>query len=258
MRRPDTRPTTIYWLVDVRPEILTKWPNGYPFYCGKTVMRPMARFSTHRCDMRKYPHKAISKRLNECGEYVRVQTMEVVPHTVNWVDREKHWIYTLRLLWPGAVNLTAGGQGHAGYVASVESRIKRSPLMKGRVFSEEHRANIGKASANRSPDVYKRIGQSNKGRITSPETRAKISAAGKGRKRSVETRARISAAHMGKKGKKASAETRAKMSAAHKGRETSPEWRANLSKALRGKAKSHEHVINSVDAKRAKRELAVG
>lgn len=253
-RRPNTRDTLIYWLFDVRPEILAQWPKGYPFYCGKTVMRLMARINKHRSDARKYPNKAISKRLNECGEHFRVQVVEVVPCTVNWSDREKFWISTLRLLWNGAVNLTAGGQGQAGYVPSDEVRMKLSNSLKGRVFSDEHRANIGKASASRSPDVYRRIGESQKGRTASPETRQKLSVAGKGKPKSPETRARMSAAQSARpKRKPISDETRAKMSAASKGKKKSAEHAANVSAGLKGKKKTATHVANSVAAKRLRR-----
>lgn len=244
-RIPNTRPTLIYWLVDMRPETLMTYPKGLPFYCGKSVeMR--ARFTKHRSDARKYPNTDIGKRLNECGEFVRIQIMESVPPGSNWAEREAFYVYSIRTLYPGTVNITSGGQGAPGCVQSPELRARRSAAMKGRVFSTEHCAKIGIASANRSPDVYRRIGESQKGRTASLETRAKLSAAGKGRKlapRSPEHCAKLSA---WRKGKKRTLESRAKQSAAMKGRAFSAEHCAKISATLKGRKKSPAHIANFV------------
>jgi hypothetical protein len=229
-RIPNTRPTLIYWLFDTRPETLIEWPNGRPFYCGKTVLRPSARFDKHRSDAKRCPVRAISKRLIECGQHVRLQIMETVSPNADWSARERYWILTLRTLYSGAVNITEGGQGSAGYIPSLETRAKRSASLRGRVFSLETRAKIGLASRNRSPEVYAKIGASQRNRTASPETRAKLSVAGKGKKRSEETRARMAAARKNRtpesyaragaklKGRVFSAETIAKMSASQKQR----------------------------------------
>lgn len=241
-RTRNTRPTTIYWLVDVRPEILVQWPRGYPFYCGKTVLRPQYRFDRHRRDSFKFPDRPLSKRLRECDEFVSVRTMETVPADADWIEREKFWIYTLRLLWTGALNIADGGQGVPGYVASVEVRAKQSAALTGRVISKETRARIGKATASRDPSVYRKISLSNKGRIVSAETRSKLSAAGKGKKRSAETRARMSLAQKGLRKPPISEETRAKMRASRKKQVMSSEWCAKISKALKGRPRSKLHV----------------
>jgi len=193
-RVPNTRPTVIYWLIDVRPETLVVWSNGLPFYCGKTVIKPALRYSKHRSDARKHPERTIAKRIHECGDHIRMQTMEVVTFGSDWGEREKFWIHTIRLLYPNTVNKTSGGQGMPGYIPSPETRAKRSTSLKGRVFTAEHRARIGLASANRSPDVCVRIGASQKGKTISAEHRLKLSSAGLGKKRSAETRARMKAA----------------------------------------------------------------
>jgi hypothetical protein len=225
-RIPNTRPTVIYWLIDVRPEILREAPSGIPFYCGKTILRPKDRFQKHTSDANKYPAKAISVRLNKCGNHIRVQIMETVSPSDDWAAREKFWIRMLRLASNDAVNITAGGQGVPGYIPSAETRAKRSVALKGRVFTAEHRANIGKASANRSAETRAKMSAWQVGKKLSAEHRAKVSAAGKGRKLSDETRARMSATTRNRdpekraragaklKGRVFSAETIARMSAA--------------------------------------------
>lgn len=222
-RIPNTRPTLIYWLFDVRPETMIEWPNGRPFYCGKTVLKPSARFAKHRSDAKRCINRPISQRLTECGSYVRLQIMETVSSGDDWPARERFWISSLRSLYPDTVNITEGGQGSPGYLPSPETRAKRSASLKGRVFSVEHRAKIGLASKNRAPGVYAKIGESQRGRTATLETRAKLSAAGKGKKRSEETRARMVIA-----AKNRSPERYAKTGAKLKGRVFSTETIAKM------------------------------
>lgn len=226
-RARTNRPTVVYWLFDMRPEITARYPNGYPFYCGKTVMRPEQRLCSHYVAARKYPGRPISKRLNECGKHVRIQIMATAPACASWVEQEqtwialeKQWIYALRLLWVGAVNVADGGSGAAGVVRSAEFRKKLSEVHKGtkrgpmsaetrakmsawrtgrkrKPFSEEHRARLSAAAKNRSPELRAAIGDRSRGKTLTPEQREKLSASLRGKKRgpySAEHRAKISAA----------------------------------------------------------------
>lgn len=227
-RIPNTRPTSIYWLFDVRPETLVELSNGRPFYCGKTVGSPAKRFCKHRSDARRKPDTLIAKWLKLCGEFVQVRVMETVNASDDWCERESAWISTIHLLHPGGANVTSGGQGAPGYIPSLATRAKRSASLMGRVFSPEHRAKIGIASRNRDPEVYAKIGASQRYRTTSPETRAKISAAGTGKKKSEETRARMVAA-----AKNRSLERYAKTGAKLKGRVFSAETIARMRVAAR-------------------------
>lgn len=127
-RRLEMRPTTIYWLEDCRPETLRRWPNGKPFYCGKTVHSPEKRFEQHRYQATISPHKKMSKHILACEPHIRVRTMEVVPPNGNWEEREKWWIYTLRLLWPQCFNVASGGQGASG---TIHSRQARANMKRG-------------------------------------------------------------------------------------------------------------------------------
>lgn len=213
-RVPNTRPTFIYWLFDLRPETLAlHGSKGWPFYCGKTIESVIQRVKNHRAVARKHPNRPVSKWLNACGDSVRFSIIEVVSSSDDWRERERFWIKTIRLFYPGGANVTDGGEGTPGLVQSSEHRAKISAAHKGRKLSPERRAKMC-------------------GRVVSAETRAKISAASKGRKHSPETCTKISAGH---KGKQKSDETRSRMSAAQKGRTFSPEHAAKLVIARTGK-----------------------
>lgn len=137
-RRLEIRPTTIYWLEDHRPETLRRWPNGKPFYCGKTVFSPQKRFEQHRYQASMSPNRNLSKRILACDIHVRVRTMEVVPVGADWEARERWWIYTLRLLWSDCLNVASGGQGSSG---TIHSRQSRSNMRRGQRNSKVRRLN---------------------------------------------------------------------------------------------------------------------
>lgn len=176
-RRPETRPTLIYWLIDTRPEVLVEHPKGLPFYCGKTVHGAAHRFRQHDYDSRRCD-RPVSKRMRLCRGFVRIQTMEIVPVGDDWHSRERFWIYTIRLLHGAESNMSDGGEGAAGLV-----------------FSSEHRAKMRVAALTRrqSPETRAKISAIRKGRPTttghkhSQETIAKFRAAALGRKQSPET-----------------------------------------------------------------------
>lgn len=201
-QQKNTKPTSIYWLFDMRPETLVEYPNGRPFYCGKTVKDATARLVKHRAVARECPHRPIATWLNECGDYVRVQVMEIVSAGDDWAARERHWIATLRLLYPGCANVTDGGQGAPGVIPSQSRREKVRAALTGKKHSPERRARFSAAMRGKKPSV---------------ETLAKLSISRTGKKRSVEARARMSAAQKGRPGNKGlvhSAEARANMRAA--------------------------------------------
>lgn len=105
-------------------------------------------------------------------------------------------------------NLSNGGEGNKGHVASEESRRKMSEARKGK------------------PAVW------NRGRKRSAGAIAKTTAANTGRKRSAATREKIAAAN---RCRTISAETRAKLSAAHRGHTNSDVARQKQAAALRGR-----------------------
>lgn len=196
-RRPNTRPTNIYWLFDVRPEtIASGWPKGKPFYCGKTVCSTLVRLGQHHHNALRKPHGLVGPRILECSQFIRVQTMEVVSPGEDWCAREKYWISTGRLLYPGCfLNVADGGQGTVGYIPSVEHIAKVTATKIGRKHSPERCAKIADANRGkkRSPEICARMGRP-RGLKHSLETRKKMRVAQWGKKSSPEARANMSAA----------------------------------------------------------------
>lgn len=234
-RISNTRPTTIYWLVDVRPEILLAHPNGKPFYCGKTVKDVTNRIQGHRAAARMYPNRPVCRRLKECDGCERIDIIEVVQPTDDWRERECFWIATLRHLYPDCVNISTGGDGVPGLVHSAETRAKWSAQRSGKKrgpLSAETRAKIGAANKGRLVSDAVRAKRSELAKNRTPEHRAKISAANSGKKLTNEQRAKISAIH---KGKPKSQEHRAKISAAHMGKTHSIESRTKMSTAAKAR-----------------------
>lgn len=198
-RIPNTRPTLIYWLIDIRPDTLINRPNGRPFYCGKTVFPVLTRLKNHRVDMMRHPQRPISSWLKECGENVRVQVMEIVPPSLRWSERERFWIYTIRLLYPGGANISDGGEGAPGYVFPAELRAAMSAFRKGKPHSPQHRAKIGAANRRRVVSLETRLKiaaarrgkPTTTGRVFKPETLEKMRAAKLGTKHTSEQRAKM-------------------------------------------------------------------
>lgn len=242
-RRPNTLPTKIYWLVDTR--------TGVPFYCGKTIHGTDDRFSDHRYTATKFPKRPISRALLDCGENVRIDLMEVVPIDADWVQRECHWIATLRLINPQCVNVSAGGSGVAGLVHSPETRAKIRAAQLGRKMAPDHGAKIAAKTRGqkRSPETLARMSAARKGGTMSQEQRDKISATLTGRKAAPWVGAKISAAN---KGRKMPEGHGAKISAARKGKPLSPEHRAKLRSAKLGKKRSAESIEKSAAFHRGK------
>lgn len=181
------------------------------------------------------------------------------------LDKEIYWIsfYGRKTL----CNLTDGGEGMSGYVATKETRDKHRANMIGNSYAKGH-SNPCSAEARSKLRVSKK---GNKGRLGIPhseETKAKIRDKAKGLIMSEETRDKLRQSHLGKiphnKGKSPSKETRARMSASQKlrppaskatrdkiseanrghkhnlGRRASAETRAKLSVIRKGKKKSEE------------------
>lgn len=169
MRRANDRPTTIYWLVDVRPETQQAVRSiGFPFYCGKTVDTLPRRLAAHRDSANKHPHRRISQWLKACGQHVRVHVVAIIPTCDDWSVAERRWIEVIRSAFPGGANANSGGQGTPGMVHTAEARAKIGAANKGKTVSAETRARIGAAS---------------KGRKHPPESIARRAAKMRGRKR---------------------------------------------------------------------------
>lgn len=229
-RQKNTKPTNIYWLYDMRPETIAGgYQNGKPFYCGKTVQKPERRLRRHHYS----PSGDAGPRILECGAFIRISITEIVPADQDWCARERFWIHTMRLLWPGCcLNLTDGGDGAPGYVHTAEFRAKRRAEYRGRKMPPDQRAKMTAAVriAVSLPEYRAKMSAIKKGKKLSPGHAANVAAAARLRNRSPEHRAKVSASTKNRpigyyiklaaprRGKKLSLEHRAKLSVAAKAR----------------------------------------
>lgn len=195
-RRKNLKPTTIYCLVDMRPEtIAAGWKGGKPFYVGKTVATPHERFRDHRCRARRYPKRKLSKAIAGCGvANVRIYSIEVVPPDADWIAREVFWIEHVRAINPDCANVGRGGEGPAGMVHTPESRAKMSAIHSNRSAEWCNRISVGRSGIKASKEACRKMSETRKGRKLSAEHIAKVVAYHRGAKRSPESRARMSIA----------------------------------------------------------------
>ncbi len=177
-RKPNTRQTNIYWLIDMRPATLVKWPSGLPFYCGKTVSPIHVRLFGHFKDSLRYPKRRVSTALRELGNNVKILSVEIVPPNGDWVTRERHWITLLRNAFPNTANVSDGGQGMLGYVPTAETRRKTSVANKGKKRSEAVRLSNAKRQRGKSlsPAARLKLHLFHIGKPKSAEHKAKMRA----------------------------------------------------------------------------------
>lgn len=243
VRRPNTRPTLIYWLIDTR--------TNQPFYCGKTVNSAHQRFLNHKSEAVKGTRK-VHARVRECGEHFRIQVMETVSPDRDWSDREKQWIRLLRSLFPDNCNTADGGAGAPGRVLSEKTKAKLSARFKGKpMHSDETKAKLAAIGTGRkySAETIEKRRKKMKGRKLTPEQRAAISARSKARFAGPDGARLREEISRRRKGVKASEETRAKLSAAKRGRKLTPEQCAAISARHTGRKMSAEAVAKSVAAR---------
>lgn len=263
VRRPNTRSTSIYWLVDTR--------TNRPFYCGKTVLPLSTRLTQHKYEA-AHGNRKVHAKVRECGDHVRIHLMETVPPGEDWGEREKRWIYLLRQTQFETYNSANGGAGVPGRITSDETKARLSALFKGKfTHTVETRAKLSAIGMGRkrsresvekgrakmlgrklTPEQHAALRERNKMLFAGPrgdELRAIISRRRKGIPVSEETRAKLSAAHRGRKhtdatkeklriantGRKMSAEAIAKSATARTGQKRTPEQRARMSATHKGK-----------------------
>jgi len=197
-----------------------------PFYVGKGcgrrvdahVVQAQSNHKSHKC-------AKIRKALSLGYDIITEKVFESHDEQ-ECFDLERSLIqqYGRRDLGTGVLtNVTDGGEGASGCLASPETRQKLSASHTGRP---------------KSPETRQKLSDAKKGHTTSAATRQKISAAQKGRPVSEATRA----ANMGRT---ISPETRQKMSAAQKGRPKSPEHCQKLSDAAAKypRQEAADHII---------------
>ena len=194
-------------------------------YVGQTTRSVKNRWKEH-CEsktcignaIKKYGKKSFSKKvIEQCKSLNKLDKKEV------------HWIKELNTIAPNGYNLTEGGNGNLGYVASKETRKKMSESRMGIKMSKEtcKRMSESHKGIALSKDHRKRIGLSQIGRI----------GWNKGVPRSETTKKKISQANSGKGnamyGKNFSKEHRRKMSEAKKGRTHSKETKRKMSESAK-------------------------
>ena len=166
------------------------------------------------CAWRKYgPPKIIILAILERDMLPRAEYLAVIKYNT---------------LLPHGYNCIPGGGISPTSFPEIAKKV--SIAMKGRKFSEEHRANISKARSGQKASaelraLYSRL---RKGRKHSPETKAKISAGQMGRIQSSEARAKMSAAKKGKPGRIWTTEQRRKLSINKRGKRRTEETRLKI------------------------------
>lgn len=184
--------------------------RGACFYVGKGNQRrawAMAR--------RNWRHQRVQDELLAAGlsMEVRIVADNMTHDDAIASERARIALYGRRNL----VNMTEGGEGPIGRVATPEHRAKISAFMKGRILPRE---------------TIELIAQKNRGRKASPQTKAKLSAIRKGKKRDPSVGQKIGDAL---RGKAKSAEHRAKCSAWQIGRKISQE---SIDKSVLGRRRA--------------------
>ena len=194
-------------------------PDQTPFYVGKgnaKRIKKLTRNKWHSSICVKYPDWFRKPIFTGTEAECHAEEMQLIA------------LYGRRDLGLGTlVNLTNGGEGVAGMIASEEMKAKLRASNVGKVLSPEHREKMRVSSTGKTHNAATRekirlavlnMSDETRARVkaakqyTSDETRAKMSAAGMGRTVSPETRAKISA---GLRGRARSPEVRAKISAGH-------------------------------------------
>lgn len=130
--------TTIYWLVDVRPETLANgWPNGFPFYCGKTVNTLEARLAGHRADARANKTRPVCAWVRMCGRHIRIVKITTVPDGEDWSIVERQWIAFTRRQYIVNANATAGSNLPSGHIYPLKpAKPLTLTAEKQRIFDE--------------------------------------------------------------------------------------------------------------------------
>jgi len=106
---------------------LCEFPSQRPRYVGKTIRPLRLRLASHLQTARRAArlpvHRWLAKRERE-GRQVCIKWLETVDAGGDWQAAERKWIESMRLSGAALLNLTAGGEGLAGYVMPKAHREK--------------------------------------------------------------------------------------------------------------------------------------
>lgn len=199
---------------------VTNLVNG-KIYIGKTITGLKQRISVHLWDARhKRKIYALHGAINKYGEEnFKWEIMDRCLFPDMLCELEKKYIRELNCKAPNGYNLTEGGEGMVGYVASEETRKKMSAIHLGRPCSEKMKEILRVKMGKENHPFW--------GTHPSEETRKKLvdnlknnpNAGMKGKHHSQETKEKIRLMKLGEKnsffGKHHSEETKNKMRGPH-------------------------------------------
>jgi len=234
---------TIYALVDPRTEEVR--------YVGKTYKGIENRKNQH-------VSHAIHGRVGHKYAWIRILIgLELEPLVValeekvsikDTKNREKYWVsYGRKNGWP-LTNMTAGGEGVA--VVSNDTGKNISNALKGRSFSESHKAALREARKKQAPmsqETKDKIAAANRGKPMHPNVRKVLPKYWLGKTHSEEHRKKVAAAKTGTTlskearnkikekalGRKISDATKEKIKAAQKGKKVSQITKNKMSEAAK-------------------------
>ena len=136
--------THIYTLSD--PE------TNDPRYVGKTILEPSRRLQQH---LRQKENPRENKRKRNwilqlaAKDLVPVQEVIEIVEGDRWAEREIYWIALHRFEGCDLLNMTDGGEGVPGRVASQETCEKMRLAMTGKTHSDETKKKISDARKGR-------------------------------------------------------------------------------------------------------------
>lgn len=156
------------------------FPNGKA-YIGITSWTVEARFLEHCANARRKNRTyAVHAAIRKYGpENIKVETLASADDWAFLGDMEIKAIAEHGTYSPSGYNLTRGGEGM--FDLCLESRLKKSAALVGRVISPESRKKISEAAVKQmqDPEMRKRLSLMAKERRLTDETKAKISRASK-------------------------------------------------------------------------------
>lgn len=230
------------------------FPNGKA-YIGITRRTAGERFKEHCKSARLGKKLAINEAIHKYGsQSVQIETLACA----DWkylVVLEVAAIDKFKTKGTGGYNLTTGGEGVIGFSPSAETRQKLREANLGKKASEETKAKMRAAAAEKilSEELRAKYRNANLGKKHSEESRARMSAAQKGKSLSESQKQKLRVASLGRKHDDAA---KAKMSAANIGRVMTDEHIANLRASATGRVMSPESIAKQWATRRANKLAA--